>query len=74
MAVSPVTKPPLIKIKWLIPFAPWVSVSVAAAKHPAYWMSLEGRILHVIGVAVYSVAFLAVIQPWRRDDETAVTR
>jgi hypothetical protein len=70
MAATPVTtRKPLISLKWLWPVAPWFSIGVAAAKHPAYWLPLEGRILHVVGCAAFSATLLAIIQPWRRDDE-----
>jgi hypothetical protein len=69
----PTEQPPLVKFKWLIPFTPWLSIGIATLKHPTYWPSLEGRILHVVGVAAVTVALLAVIQSWRRDDERAST-
>lgn len=71
---APTERPPLIASKWLFPFLPWLTIGVAALKHPAYWPSFEGRVLHVAGLAAYSIALLAVIQPWRRDDQSAVRR
>lgn len=73
MAATPVTEPrqPLLKAKWVIPFLPWISVGLTAMKNPAFQPSFEGRVLHVVGCAAYTVALLAVIQPWRRDDERA---
>lgn len=52
-----------------MPFLPWITVPITTLRHPAFWPSFEGRILHVVGCAAYTVALLAVIQPWRRDDE-----
>lgn len=73
MAATPVTRPkPLLAAKWVIPFLPWLSVFAAALMHPGYWLSFDGRVLHVVGVTAYSAAFLAVIQPWRRDDARSV--
>lgn len=71
---APTERPPLIAFKWLFPFLPWLTIGVAALKHPAYQPSLEGRVLHVAGLAAYSIALLAVIQPWRRDDDGTARR
>lgn len=56
-----------MKAKWLFPFLPWLSVGALAARNPAYAVPFEGRILHVVGCVVFSIALLAVIQPWRED-------
>lgn len=67
-------RPPLIKFKWFFPFAPWFILGFVALKHPNNWPPLEARILHLIGLAAYSIALLAVVQPWRSDDERVARR
>lgn len=60
-----------MKAKWFIPVLPWISVGLTSLKHPAYWMPMEGRVLHVLGCAALSIALFAVIQPWREDGANA---
>lgn len=58
-----------MKFKWAYPFVPWLWVGVSAAQieSGAIAPSLEIRVLYVVGLAMLSVALLAVIQPWKAD-------